>query len=406
METVIGIGLLVAIVVISILVQKAKAAARKGINRAIRRGTVAREKELTGEVLTATVDRIFIDAVFHAMDAALTFHRGSLPVIGGVFHYVSHGSEGLQFAFGGRLGRSFTSAVLLHDREDGKTDVTYTVSEWTQVDGVSEGTKMMESARSAFIHVAASLPGAQTITRTKDGVETTVWSSHATPGVTPTDLDGTLAGTGTLPASDGSSLSDLVDDASAAIDADLAAGWIANEGAAEAAAPPAPVTVPTASVVAPPPVAPTPATVSSPVAPIIAPIPGAVPVQPPVLVAGEDDELDSTRLAPRQVTMLQWDDGAQTSLAEPIAVGRNPSAPSGVLRTASISDSTYSLSKTHFVVSTEGGALMVTDLHSTNGVVLERGGVRRTLEAGLAAPLAVGDRLVIGERSCEVARQA
>ena len=89
-------------------------------------------------------------------------------------------------------------------------------------------------------------------------------------------------------------------------------------------------------------------------------------------------------------------------------VGRRPEARPGepVHRLLRIGSQDLSVSKTHaqFQVVPDG-ALVVMDRGSTNGSVLLRGGVPRSLDAGAPATLRDGDRVRFGDREMRVARE-
>jgi hypothetical protein len=115
-----------------------------------------------------------------------------------------------------------------------------------------------------------------------------------------------------------------------------------------------------------------------------------------------EDDLDATRVAaPRtSVAVLTWDDGTVVTATGAAVVGRNP-VPGEYADAliVPVTDNTRSLSKTHFAITATSEGFAVTDLHSTNGVVVHREGVDMAVEPGAALPLISGDRLVVGDRS-------
>ncbi len=118
--------------------------------------------------------------------------------------------------------------------------------------------------------------------------------------------------------------------------------------------------------------------------------------------APADDDIDATRVAaPRtRVGVLTWDDGAVVTVTGTAVVGRNPAAGEYVdALLAPVTDNTRSLSKTHFAIAASSEGFTITDLHSTNGVVVHRDGAEMGIEPGSALPLLSGDRLVLGDRS-------
>ncbi|MTE24933.1 FHA domain-containing protein [Microbacterium sp. ZXX196] len=121
--------------------------------------------------------------------------------------------------------------------------------------------------------------------------------------------------------------------------------------------------------------------------------------------SADDDFVDDTIVVNRgaaatpPTVTLAWDDGTRSVVAERTVFGRNPSGPGEVV---AIADDTMSLSKTHFEIGLDGDSATVTDLHSTNGVVIERAGTEFTAAPGTPTPLAAGDALTIGERRATV----
>ncbi|WP_240921304.1 RDD family protein [Microbacterium excoecariae] len=133
--------------------------------------------------------------------------------------------------------------------------------------------------------------------------------------------------------------------------------------------------------------------------------PAAPAFEQPVAPPTDDDFVDDTIVVNRgaaatpPTVTLAWDDGTRSVVAERTVFGRNPSGPGEVV---AIADDTMSLSKTHFEIALDGDSATVTDLHSTNGVVIERAGTEFTAAPGTPTPLAAGDALTIGERRATV----
>ena len=136
------------------------------------------------------------------------------------------------------------------------------------------------------------------------------------------------------------------------------------------AAPPAP-TAPAAPAFVP---APTPS--SAPPAPAAAPQTPAAPSTPAFFAPdnGGDDDLDNTIVVDRTPVVpwkLRTDDGFVASLtATTVVLGRNPSSSDANVQAIAIPDSSKTLSKTHARLDLVDGAWTLTDLHSTNGVVV------------------------------------
>ncbi|WP_052460920.1 RDD family protein [Microbacterium gorillae] len=126
------------------------------------------------------------------------------------------------------------------------------------------------------------------------------------------------------------------------------------------------------------------------------PIVDAAPLAPPPLRRRE-------RRPPATLALeLVWDDGTSTVVSERSVIGRSPRPIPGV-RTVVVVDDSLSLSKSHFELTPEaGGDVTITDLASTNGVVLSRDGRSRRLPPGVAVALASGDVLEFGSRQARV----
>jgi len=138
-------------------------------------------------------------------------------------------------------------------------------------------------------------------------------------------------------------------------------------------APPPGISMPP-SAAAPPATAP-PAAAAFPAAPAAAAA-SAEPVFPAVFAPdnGDDDDLDNTIVVDRRPVVpwkLRTDDGFVASLtASKVVLGRNPSSSEMDVQAIAIPDSTKTLSKTHARLDLVDGAWTLTDLHSTNGVVV------------------------------------
>lgn len=108
--------------------------------------------------------------------------------------------------------------------------------------------------------------------------------------------------------------------------------------------------------------------------------------------------------APASVAEPQWSlqlaDGSTRALVSATFVGRNPvvsdAAPSG--QTLALADPAKSLSKTHALLVPARDYVMVTDLHSTNGMAaIDADGAVTVLEPGRSAPVSAGSTLRLGE---------
>ncbi|WP_062385120.1 FHA domain-containing protein [Demequina iriomotensis] len=120
------------------------------------------------------------------------------------------------------------------------------------------------------------------------------------------------------------------------------------------------------------------------------------PVEAPVVI----ETVPAPVRAPR--TILVWDDGTEVDVSAGAVLGRDPAASGDGRPSIAFDDDTRSLSKTHFALDVIPGVITVTDLHSTNGVLVVRGGAEQVLAPGRPVVVAQGDRIVIGARSCEL----
>lgn len=103
-----------------------------------------------------------------------------------------------------------------------------------------------------------------------------------------------------------------------------------------------------------------------------------------------------------------FDSGESLVVEELVLVGRGPEprADERPGRLLPLPSSDLSLSKTHAQLQVAAdGALVVMDRGSTNGSLLIRQGVARSLPAGRATTLLDGDRLRLGDREMRVARE-
>lgn len=98
-------------------------------------------------------------------------------------------------------------------------------------------------------------------------------------------------------------------------------------------------------------------------------------------------------------------DGQHITVAGSLVLGRDPAvADHPLARPVAVTDPAKSVSKTHAIIDREGSGLLVTDLHSTNGVtVTGRDGNRTVLEPGERVALPAGARLLLGEFGIDVA---
>ncbi|WP_104087523.1 FHA domain-containing protein [Cryobacterium sp. N19] len=143
----------------------------------------------------------------------------------------------------------------------------------------------------------------------------------------------------------------------------------------------------------------------------VAAVPAALPA--PVAAEVDDeagDDLDETMIAARRMKpwTLETEHGLKVSLTKPVVLlGRNP-ARGGAHTDAQLvplHDPGKTVSKTHARLDFVEGAWGISDLHSTNGVVLiDGGGLENELDAGASAPLT--DRFLLGELAARIYLEA
>ena len=104
------------------------------------------------------------------------------------------------------------------------------------------------------------------------------------------------------------------------------------------------------------------------------------------------------------VYQVALDDGRKISLDRPALFGRSPvgtSAERGVQLVA-VADRTRTVSKTHVRLDAGDTGVLVTDRHSTNGVVVTTGGVAVRCLAGQPVVAAVGSVIRFGDSEMQV----
>ncbi len=146
------------------------------------------------------------------------------------------------------------------------------------------------------------------------------------------------------------------------------------------------------------PAAPAPAWSAAPVAaPASAAAPGYAPV--PVDDDDDDDEVGATIVVDRK-PRAQWhlvlaDGGVLPVVDEIVVLGRKPLEGAGA-QSLAVPDTTRTLSKTHAKLELLQGRWIVTDLNSTNGVIVVRAdGTEDLLDEGGSAE--VLERFVLGK---------
>jgi hypothetical protein len=134
-----------------------------------------------------------------------------------------------------------------------------------------------------------------------------------------------------------------------------------------------------------------------PVAPPVQPV--TPPAAPPTVSTATVQQVERPASVPAPSWELVLADGSRLALGGATFVGRNPvateAAPGAQL--LPLSDPAKSLSKTHALLVPELDYLMVTDLHSTNGIAsITPQGAVTVFEPGRTSPVAPGSQLQLG----------
>jgi hypothetical protein len=121
-----------------------------------------------------------------------------------------------------------------------------------------------------------------------------------------------------------------------------------------------------------------------------------------------DDEASPTRLMPRRrpTPTLSFTNGQNLALDTSALVGRNPVLrdDEAVAQLFTVDDPSRTVSKTHFRIDWHDSRLMIIDLHSGNGIVVERGlDHPRTLVPMVSFELHDEDHVLIGDQTFTVA---
>jgi hypothetical protein len=141
--------------------------------------------------------------------------------------------------------------------------------------------------------------------------------------------------------------------------------------------------------------------------------PGSVSIPDSVIdlrggaIAERERTVDRPQAVPSALlAAVRFDDGETIIVDRLIVVGRDPSstafADGPVLRIA-IGDPTSTVSKTHFLMGTNGAGLWIEDLHSTNGTAVgTHPATARELVPGERVAIAPGDVIWFGDRRADV----
>ncbi|QEO13995.1 FHA domain-containing protein [Agromyces intestinalis] len=133
--------------------------------------------------------------------------------------------------------------------------------------------------------------------------------------------------------------------------------------------------------------------------------PGPAAAEPEPYV---DDDYEATVVVdrrPRVAWRLRLDDGSELALSgDRVLLGRNPGEAAAGEQRLAVPDSTRTLSKTHARLELVSGQWVITDLGSTNGVLIEVAGDEQLIDAGVATP--VPDRFVLGKLGMRIVMEA
>ncbi|WP_344791350.1 FHA domain-containing protein [Gryllotalpicola daejeonensis] len=127
--------------------------------------------------------------------------------------------------------------------------------------------------------------------------------------------------------------------------------------------------------------------------------PAAPPAPPAAAPATAPAQVQRPASVPAPTWSLVLADGSNLTLSGATFVGRNPTATDAApgAQLLPLSDPAKSLSKTHALLVPQLDHLMVTDLHSTNGIaVITPEGAVTVLEPGRTSPIAPGSQLQLG----------
>lgn len=107
---------------------------------------------------------------------------------------------------------------------------------------------------------------------------------------------------------------------------------------------------------------------------------------------------------PRPAWTVTLDDGRRLPLDRPAVLGRDPVALPGEygVQLLAIPDETRTVSKTHVKLEPAADSVLVTDRHSTNGVVVITAGVATRCRAGEPMVAGPGSVVRFGDREMQV----
>ncbi|WP_022886510.1 FHA domain-containing protein [Glaciibacter superstes] len=142
--------------------------------------------------------------------------------------------------------------------------------------------------------------------------------------------------------------------------------------------------------------------------PAFVPVAIGAPLSAPPLPVPPQNVLPQEQTLLPTAWRLAFADGQSIEATGSLILGRDPATVPARqhARLVPVTDQAKSVSKTHAIIDLEGGELSVTDLHSTNGViVIEADGTETDLEPGGRATVRHGSRLLLGEFRIDITHE-
>lgn len=121
--------------------------------------------------------------------------------------------------------------------------------------------------------------------------------------------------------------------------------------------------------------------------------------------AGEEDLERTIARRPAGSVLLSFDDGTHHHLLGSAVLGRDPVADAthGAAERIPVHDPDRSISKTHVALTVQSGAVVVEDLHSTNGTRVQNpDGSSVSVLPGASVMAAVGSVVHFGNRTVAI----
>lgn len=137
---------------------------------------------------------------------------------------------------------------------------------------------------------------------------------------------------------------------------------------------------------------------------LLADAPGPAPAEPAAVTMARLPGTGPAPLSPGH-PVLEFDQGSTVPLVGELVVGRDPEAPGSapMAEPFRIPDRDRSISKTHLLIGNREGLVVVTDLHSTNGVRVETAlGSEHRIEPGVEVAVPPGSTIRYGGRTIRV----